>query len=35
MIYAKVVAGFDDVWFQRMDDVLDGHPAATNEGDNS
>ncbi|MBO2456584.1 hypothetical protein [Actinomadura violacea] len=34
-IYAKVVAGFDDVWFQRMDDVLDGHPGSTNGGDNS
>ncbi|WP_433239932.1 tyrosine-type recombinase/integrase [Actinomadura nitritigenes] len=33
-IYAKVVAGFDDVWFQRMDDVLDGHPSSTDEGKN-
>ncbi|QKG25366.1 hypothetical protein ACTIVE_7017 [Actinomadura verrucosospora] len=30
-IYAKVVADFDDVWFQR----LDGHPGSTIEGDNA
>lgn len=35
MIYAKVVAGFDDVWFLRMDDVLDSQPASTKQGDNS
>ncbi|TYK53073.1 tyrosine-type recombinase/integrase [Actinomadura decatromicini] len=28
--YAKVVAGFEHVWFQRIDQVLDNHPVAPN-----